>query len=199
MSLVSDDVRWRLIAIYSGGDRHYHDLRHIETLLALAEEHAREISDNEAIEAAIWFHDAVYDTRKADNEGQSAELATKLLAGVAAEERLEFIAAMIRASANHRIPVSMQAPAADDCALFLDMDLAILGSPPEEFAAYERAVRREYGWVPEKEWLAGRSQVLRNFLARPFIFASPQFQRSHEAAARSNLKRSLAMLEDGLA
>lgn len=197
MTLLTDDLRWRLIAIYRGGDRHYHDLRHIETLLALAEEHAREISDNEAIEAAIWFHDAVYDTRKADNEGQSADLALNLLAGVAAQERLEFIAAMIRASANHRIPVSLRASAADDCALFLDMDLAILGSSAEEFAAYERAVRREYGWVPEKEWLAGRSQVLRNFLARPFIYASPQFQLSHEAAARSNLKRSLAMLDTG--
>jgi predicted metal-dependent HD superfamily phosphohydrolase len=199
MSLLSDDVRSRLMAIYSGADRHYHDLRHIEALLALAIEHAREIADNEAIEAAIWFHDAVYDTAKSDNESQSAELATELLAGVAGNERLEFIAAMIRASANHRVPVSMQAPAADDCALFLDMDLAILASPAEEFAAYERAVRREYHWVPEKQWLAGRSQVLRNFLARPFIYASPQFRRSHEAAARSNLTRSLALLDDGLA
>jgi predicted metal-dependent HD superfamily phosphohydrolase len=199
MSLLSDDVRSRLMAIYSGADRHYHDLRHIEALLRLAIEHAREIADHEAIEAAIWFHDAVYDTAKSDNERQSAELATELLAGVAGNERLEFIAAMIRASANHRVPVSMQAPAADDCALFLDMDLAILASPAEEFAAYERAVRREYDWVPEKQWLAGRSQVLRNFLARPCIYASPQFRRSHEAAARSNLTRSLALLDDGLA
>jgi predicted metal-dependent HD superfamily phosphohydrolase len=106
---------------------------------------------------------------------------------------------MIRASANHCVPASMQVPAADDCALFLDMDLAILGSPAAEFAAYERAVRREYDWVPEKEWLAGRSQVLRNFLARPFIYASPQFRRSHEAAARLNLRRSLSLLDDGLA
>jgi len=174
-------------------------LRHIETLLALAQEHAHAIADNEAIEAAIWFHDAVYDTAKSDNEGQSAKLATELLAGLADNERLEFIAAMIRSSANHRVPGSMQAPAADDCALFLDMDLAVLGSPAEEFAAYERAVRREYHWVPAEQWRAGRSQVLRNFLARPFIYASPQFQRSHEATARSNLKRSLALLDDGLA
>ena len=199
MSLLSDDVRSRLIAIYSGADRHYHNLRHIETLLALAQEHAHAIADNEAIEAAIWFHDAVYDTAKSDNEGQSAKLATELLAGLADNERLEFIVAMIRSSANHRVPGSMQAPAADDCALFLDMDLAVLGSPAEEFAAYERAVRREYHWVPAEQWRAGRSQVLRNFLARPFIYASPQFQRSHEATARSNLKRSLALLDDGLA
>ena len=113
------------------------------------------------------------------------------------QRRLEFIAAMIRASAKHRIPGSLQGPAANDCALFLDMDLAILGSPAAEFASYERAVRLEYDWVAEKEWLAGRSQVLRSFLVRPFIYASPQFQRSHEEAARSNLMQSLAALEAG--
>jgi predicted metal-dependent HD superfamily phosphohydrolase len=199
MSLLSNELRSRLIAIYSDCDRHYHGLRHIETLLALAAEHAREITDHEAVEAAIWFHDAVYDTRKADNEAQSAELATVLLTGAATDERLRSIAAMIQASANHRVPASMAAATAQDCALFLDMDLAILGSPTEEFAAYERAVRREYDWVPEQEWLAGRSRVLHNFLARPFIYASLQFQRSHEAAARLNLKRSLALLKDARA
>ena len=197
MSLLSDGVRSQLIAIYCGGDRHYHDLRHIETLLMLAREHAGEIKDNEAVEAAIWFHDAVYDTRRTDNEAQSAKLSRLLLAGAAADERLAFIASMIRASANHHVPESMEAPAAHDCALFLDMDLAILGSPAEEFAAYERAVRLEYDWVPEKEWRAGRSRVLRSFLARPFIYASRKLRRSHEAPARWNLMQSLASLDGG--
>ena len=195
MSLLSDDVRSQLIAIYSGGDRHYHDLHHIKTLLALADEHAREISDGEAIEAAIWFHDAVYDTRKHDNEEESAKLAIQLLAGAAAPGRIELIAAMVRASANHRVPGWLETPAANDCAMFLDMDLAILGSPAVEYAAYERAVRQEYAWVSETEWIAGRSHVLRSFLARPFIYASPQFRASREAAARSNLMQSLALLE----
>ena len=75
------------------------------------------------------------------------------------------------------------------------MDLAILGRPAAEFDAYERAVRLEYGWVPEEAWIAGRSQVLRSFLARPIIYATPRFRKSHEAAARSNLTRSLASLE----
>ena len=195
MSLLSEEVRARLIGIYTGPDRHYHDLRHIRAMLALAEEHAGEISDREAVEAAIWFHDAVYDTRRANNEPESAKFAMEVLAGAVAEERLEFIAAMIRASAKHGIPDSMLGGAAKDCALFLDMDLAILGSPAAEFDAYERAVRLEYGWVPEEAWVAGRSEVLRSFLARPFIYATPQFRESHEAAARSNLTRSLARLE----
>jgi predicted metal-dependent HD superfamily phosphohydrolase len=195
MSLISVAVRSRLTAMYRGADRHYHDLSHIAALLALSRQHAGAITDYAAVEAAIWFHDAVYDTRKTDNEAQSARLALQLLAGAAADERLECIVAMIRASANHRVPRSLEASAADDCALFLDMDLAILGSPAEEFAAYEWAVRREYEWVPDQEWVMGRSRVLRGFLARPRIYASAQFHGSHEAAARSNLVQSLAALD----
>jgi predicted metal-dependent HD superfamily phosphohydrolase len=198
MSLLSEDVRSQLVAIYTGPDRHYHDLRHIQGMLALAEEHGLEITDGEAVEAAIWFHDAVYDTRRSDNEAESAKLATEMLSGVAAGERLEIIAAMIRASAKHVIPDAMQGAAAKDCALFLDMDLAILGSPVGEFDAYERAVQLEYGWVPDEAWITGRSKVLRNFLGRPFIYGTTQFRKSHEAAARSNLTRSLARLEGNL-
>jgi len=194
MSLLSEEVRERLVGIYSGPDRYYHNLEHIRTLLALAEEHAGEFTDREAVEAAIWFHDAVYDTRKADNEAESAKLAKQLLAGAASDDRIERIAAMIGASAKHGIPASMQGAAARDCALFLDMDLAILGSPAGEYDAYERAVRLEYSWVLDEAWIAGRSQVLRNFLARPFIYTT-QFGKSHEAGARSNLTRSLARLE----
>jgi predicted metal-dependent HD superfamily phosphohydrolase len=195
MSLLSEEVRARLVGIYTGPDRHYHDLRHIEAMLAQAEEHAGEITDGWAVEAAIWFHDAVYDTREPNNEEESAKLATHLLADAVANARLEFIAAMIRASARHLVPDSMEVAAARDCALFLDIDLAILGSPAEEFDVYERAVRLEYGWVPEEAWIAGRSQVLRAFLSRPFIYATPQFRKSHETVARSNLTRSLANLE----
>jgi predicted metal-dependent HD superfamily phosphohydrolase len=199
MSLLSDEFRGQLIGIYSGPGRHYHDLRHIRALLEMAQEHAREITDSEAVEAAIWFHDAVYDTRRGDNEAESAKLATQLLAGVVADERLEFIAAMIRASANHRVPESMDAAAASDCALFLDMDLAILGSAGE-FAAYERAVRLEYDWVPEKAWIADRSQMLRNFLAHPFIMQAHSFsaamKRRHDQIWSDRWRRSRAASPD---
>ena len=86
-----------------------------------------------------------------------------------------------------------------DCALFLDMDLSILGSTPDLFAAYEDAVRREYGWVPDALWREGRRKVLQGFLDRPAIYASPQFRASHEAAAHANLMRSLERLLERLA
>src|SRR5215468_11201043 len=98
-------------------------------MLRLADDCGGAIMDRDALEAAIWFHDAIYDTRRNDNEEQSAALAAARLAGTTDEGRVARIAAMIRATAGHTMPAFADAAAERDCALFLDMDLAILGSP----------------------------------------------------------------------
>ena len=195
MTLISESLRAELAAAYATDDRDYHDLRHIETLLAMADTCADDIADREAVEAAIWFHDAVYDTQREDNEARSAALAEAQLAGMASDERIARIAAMIRATAGHAMPDVIDAAARQDCALFLDMDLAILGSPEADFDAYEAAVRREYGWVTEPQWRQGRRAVLAAFLARPAIYSTARFRASHEAAARRNLARAIARLD----
>jgi predicted metal-dependent HD superfamily phosphohydrolase len=195
MTLISETLRAELVAAYAAPGRHYHDLRHIEALLALADVCADAITDRDAVEAAIWFHDAIYDTQRSDNEERSAALAEERLAGTAAEDRIGRIAAMIRATAGHAVPEAA-AGARHDCALFLDMDLAIFGGPEADFDAYETAVRREYDWVTEERWRLGRRAVLAAFMRRPAIFATPRFQASHEAAARRNLTRAIARLDE---
>jgi len=182
------------VRAYSAPDRHYHNLAHIEAMLGLLRAHAGTLSDPASVETAIWFHDAVYDTRRHDNEEKSAELAVERLAGLLSPDHIARVASMIRATAGHVVPEGFDEAARRDCALFLDMDLAILGSAPDAFAAYEAAVRREYGWVPEALWIEGRRKVLQAFLARPAIYASPPFRASHETAARENLTRSLEQL-----
>jgi predicted metal-dependent HD superfamily phosphohydrolase len=194
MSLITGQIRDDLEGAYGAPDRHYHNLAHIEAMLGLMRTHEQALSDKTSVEAAIWFHDAVYDTHRHDSEEKSAELAAERLAGLLSAGQIGRIAAMIRATAGHSVPKNLTGDAGRDCALFLDMDLAILGSAPEEFIAYEAAVRREYAWVTEALWVEGRRKVLERFLARPTIYASRQFQASHEAAARRNLARSLAQL-----
>jgi predicted metal-dependent HD superfamily phosphohydrolase len=195
MTLISEPVRAELVRVYAAPGRHYHDLRHVEALLGLAHTSADAIADQDAVEAAIWFHDAIYDTRRHDNEDRSADLAMARLAGTAAADRIARIAAMIVATAGHRVPDFADAGAAQDCGLFLDMDLAILGALPADFEAYETAVRREYDWVTEPQWRAGRREVLTGFLARPAIYATARFRASHEEAARRNLARAMARLD----
>lgn len=192
--LIDATARTALAARYAGADRHYHGVGHIEGLLSLAREYRKALSDPEAVEAAIWFHDAIYDSRRNDNERRSAELAREMLTGRTTDERLGRIAAMIEATATHELPHLEDERARRDAALFLDMDLSILGAEPGNFDAYEQAVRREYGWVEDAAWNAGRAAVLRKFLAREHIFHTREFRERFESRARENMRRSLDRL-----
>src|SRR5262245_45736476 len=154
MPLIDDALKAELAALYESPDRHYHGLAHIESLLALAREHRAGLSDPDAVEAAIWFHDAIYDSRKRDNEEKSAELAVQRLSGRAAPDRVARIEAMIKATATHQVPNFGDEAARRDAALFLDFDLSILGAAAERYDAYERAVRLEYQWVGDEAWRA---------------------------------------------
>ena len=194
--LIEGELKNELSALYQAPGRHYHGLAHVEALLALARQYRADLADPQAVEAAIWFHDAIYDSRRGDNERRSADLAREMLAGRIDARRLERIATMIEATAAHEPPVFDDERASRDAALFLDMDLSILGSDPQAFDAYEDAVRREYGWVGEDDWKAGRGAVMKTFLARPRIFHTEEFRRL-EAPARENIARSLARLAGG--
>ncbi|MER8437988.1 hypothetical protein NKH36_17865 [Mesorhizobium sp. M1312] len=192
--LIDEPLKHELSVLYRAEGRHYHSLAHIEAMLALADDYRASLHDPEAVEAAIWFHDAIYDSRAKDNEARSAALAEKKLAGRTGAQRLGRITAMIIATATHELPHFDDENAVRDAALFLDMDLAILGATADAFDAYEQAVRREYGWVEEPMWRAGRSAVLKNFLARPHIFHTEEFRQRFEAQARQNMARSLTAL-----
>lgn len=196
--LIDEPLKQELSALYRAEGRHYHNLAHIEAMLALAGDYRALLGDPEAVEAAIWFHDAIYDSKAKDNEARSAALAEKKLAGRTEAERLDRIGAMILATATHQLPRFDNDAATRDASLFLDMDLSILGAAPDAFDAYERAVRSEYDWVEEPMWRAGRGAVLKDFLARPRIFLTEEFRQRFEPQARLNMARSLAALQGPL-
>jgi predicted metal-dependent HD superfamily phosphohydrolase len=192
--LIGEALRTELSALYRQPGRHYHGLAHIEALLALVREYRADLADPEVVEAAVWFHDAIYDSRRSDNEARSAALATEKLASHVEAARLSRIVAMIEATATHALPDLDDEAASRDAAFFLDMDLSILGAPKAAFDSYEAAVRREYAWVDDKAWRSGRAAVLKKFLARPHIFHTEVFRQRFEAEARRNIQRSIAAL-----
>lgn len=193
-SLIDNELKLELIRLYRHEQRYYHGIAHIESLLGLAQEYHVLFTDSEVVEAAIWFHDAIYDSRANDNEARSADFARCRLVGRIELTRLDRIVAMILGTAKHQLPPLDNTSALRDAELFLDMDMSILGADPEAFDRYENAVRKEYAWVPETGWATGRSNVLRSFLDRPFIYLSAEFRDRFELRARENIRRSLLQL-----
>ncbi len=181
-----------LVAAYSAPERHYHNLQHLAEMFRVADRLSSQVEEPPALHLAIWFHDAVYDSRAKDNERRSGELAVDLLGpiGVPASA-IERIVQMIWATQLG----DEQPAAARDTRVLLDADLAILGATEARYARYAQEVRQEYAWVPEVDYRAGRAAVLEHFLARPRIYLTDVLFDEGEQHARENLRAELATLK----
>lgn len=145
-----------------------------------------------AVELAIWFHDAKYDPKSQRNEEDSSNEAASFCdrAGVIQEAKKK--ACEIIMASKH-----MASPKDKDTQAFTDVDLAILGQRPEVFGAYEKAIAKEYGWVPEGVFRMKRGEILQQFLDRPAIYSTVLFRDLYEKKARKNLHLSILRLRKG--
>ena len=186
----SDDALFlRLVECYSEPHRKYHTMQHLKECFAHLES-VRSFAERAGeVELALWFHDAIYDTRRKDNEERSAEWArdSALAAGLA-DDQASRIYQLVMATMHNAVP------AGTDAAVMVDIDLAILGAEVERFDEYEIQVREEYSWVPGPLYRAGRKKVLQEFANRESIYSTEYFRAEHESRARSNIARSLARL-----
>ncbi len=175
---------------YGEHQRHYHNLVHIEMCLRELDQSREHIPHPDFVEAAIWFHDIIYDSRRNDNEEKSAEYAEKMLLSAGVDQvTVEKIKAMILATKH------LETSRDQDTGALLDIDLAILGKPNEEFQRYEEEIHREYSWVPDKQHREGRKKVLKGFLKRQNIYSTDYFRKKYEATARKNLQHAIKKLD----
>ncbi|KWX02938.1 hypothetical protein LI90_3987 [Carbonactinospora thermoautotrophica] len=182
-----------LIARYAEPHRRYHDTRHLAAVLDLVDTLAQHADDPRAVRFAAWYHDAVYDPTRLDNEEYSAVLAeTELPALGARPAFVQEVVRLVRLTATHD-----PAPHDRNGAVLCDADLTILAAPPDEYAAYAAAIREEYAHLPENEFRAGRAAVLRRLLDRPVLFHTRYGQERFEDRARANLGTELTLLAAG--
>lgn len=179
----------RVMAGYQAPDRHYHTVQHLAECFERFDE-GRELAERAGeVALALWFHDAIYDTHRADNETESAAWAARAVHEAGGDGAIaDRVAELVLATRHSSVP------AAGDPSLIVDIDLAILGADRPRYDQYETQIRREYAWVPEPEFRSRRRQLLAGFLERPFIYSTALFRRRLEPAARANLARAVARL-----
>ena len=78
--------------------------------------------------------------------------------------------------------------------IFLDLDLAILGTSSHEYDEYASKVRQEYCHYSSDEYRSGRKAVLKGFLARERLYFTDYFHQLYEVQARLNLERDIDSL-----
>lgn len=199
--VLPDAMRDALQAAYATPPRAYHHAGHVNALMS----HFREVAAGPGwhrpgdVWLAVLYHDAVYEPGRGDNETRSADLArdhiARWLAGTDVDVDADHVAALIELTARHgRIDADEpgEGPDADDARHFLDCDMAILGAPPQAFAAYDRAIAAEYrGHVPAWLYKLNRKRFLKALLQRPRLYLSDFFHQRLDAQARINLRRAV--------
>lgn len=178
-----------LVGRYLEPHRFYHNLNHIGGSLDAFDRIAHNLADPFSIEAAIWFHDVVYDSKSSKNEAQSAEYASDFLSPTkVSQNAVSEIHRLIRLT---RHPAN---PSTEDEKYLIDIDLSTLGAGHELYDRYEAMIRKEYAYVPDLLYKKGRRKMLTSFLDCEHIYRTRYFRDRFEAQARANIGRALEKL-----
>lgn len=174
---------------YSDPMRYYHDGQHIDDCLGWLDLYRDQVEDADAIELAIWFHDACYGPEPAGHEQRGIDLLRQLSGTKMEPQRLDKICAMIGLT-DHQ-----QATQDPEQALMLDIDLASFCRPWKEYIHDTARCRAEQKQLQAVDYCSCQLGFLRQLLERQQIYYHPSFRAKHEADARLNIRRLIALLE----
>lgn len=186
---IAPELYKEVIDKYKDNHRHYHTLQHLDECLGHLTE-LRDFAENApAIELALWFHDAVYEPLRHDNEQLSADWARMCVLQAGLDVSLADRVFHLVMATKHDVT-----PEEGDTKILVDVDLAILGATPQRFSEYEQQIRKEYQVVPEAIFKTKRAELLQQLLARPTLFNTEVFISRYEAQARANLAQAVSLL-----
>ena len=187
----SAEIHQRLTSAYNEPQRHYHTLDHIGHCLSLFDQCKALLDNPDALELAIWFHDAIFETGKPDNELRSAELYQSLSADVHPNELRELVGRLIIATLHDGGSLEDK-----DAGYMVDIDLSSFGLPWEDFLRDTQDLRKECGHLSDEEYYQRQSSFRTGLMARPKFYMTDYFYERYEQQARENLERYFARAED---
>jgi predicted metal-dependent HD superfamily phosphohydrolase len=187
-SAAGEEVYARLAELYGEPHRHYHTLTHIRHCLSQFDLAAALMDDPDAVEMALWFHDAIYVPGALDNEWQSAELFRKWSEGCADPAFRRRVGDLIMVT-THREP-----PGRRDERFIVDIDLSSFGLPWEAFERDGRLIRAESAGIADDRYYPGHLRFLLALQGRPTFFFTDFFQQRYEQMACENIGRIIAEL-----
>ncbi|MDH3694656.1 MAG: hypothetical protein OER96_08815 [Gammaproteobacteria bacterium] len=186
------DVFNRLQEFYKQDHRFYHTPQHVQHCLNQVDLAEGELSDADAVELAIWFHDVIYDPQARDNEWQSTEWFRQCADGILSSELIEQVVRLILVT-QHKNP-----PAKDDERFTVDVDLSGFALPWAEFIEESDAVRNEFSHQTDNDYAQRQIPFLQQLLNRDSIYSTEFFQKRYELEARENITRKIQILENML-
>lgn len=178
----------QLLLLYAEPHRHYHTLGHIRHCLHEFDHASTFMDDPDAVELALWFHDAIYVSGAKDNERRSADLFREYSQNPADPLFQQRIDDLIMATTHS------EAPRQRDEQFIMDIDLSSFGLPWDAFMRDGLRIRAEFPHLEDHDYYSGHLRFLRRLHNRPSFFFTDRFQQRYERAARENIRRLIADL-----
>ncbi len=171
---VASTVYAELEGLYSEPLRRFHNLGHIHGCLALHDEVAPLLHDRDAVEMALWFHDAIYVPGAADNERRSAKLFADRATGIDGLFGRRVCALILATRHTGRVQ-------GRDRGFTVDIDLAGFAAPWDEFMRQGDALRAEFQSQDDVQYYAGQIAFLRRLQQRAAVLRHGVFPRPPRA------------------
>ncbi|WP_309609176.1 hypothetical protein [Flavobacterium sp.] len=172
---------------YSSKSRHYHNLNHLNEMMACYDLYEPNLKYPNEVLYAIFYHDIIYKVTRKDNEVKSANYAVAILPDNARLNK-DLVYNMICATQLHQHNEN------EDTNWLIDFDLKILSKDWDDYKIYFEQIRKEYKIYPNFLYNSGRKKALKHFLENEFIFQTQEFRGKYELKARENIKHEIDFL-----
>lgn len=178
----------QLAQLYAEPHRHYHTLGHIRHCLNEFDRASALMDHPDAVELALWFHDAIYVSGAKDNERRSADLFRKYSSSLADAIFQQRIDDLIMVTTHSGLPRQ------HDEQFIVDIDLSSFGLPWEAFMRDGLRIRAEFVHLEDHAYYPGHLHFLQGLYNRPSFFFTDCFRQRYEYTARENIRRLIADL-----
>ena len=180
--------------MYRKNDK-YHSVHHVFSLLDRLEPLKKCVRNIEMIQAAIWFHDIIYDPKRNDNEEKSKQVFQYYAGTRFSSYFIDNVGMFIMCTKDHKLPEKDLDPhLLQDLKIFLDLDMSIFDTESKEYSLYAYNIRREYEkTVPNYEEM--RIKFLNSVLEKSNIFYTVYFK---DEKARENINWEIDLLKSHL-
>lgn len=164
--------------------RFYHNFEHVANMISQILRVQSVENEVDTLILAAFYHDVIYFPSQTDNEFQSLIFAKNHLEKLNfSKMKIEKITSLILQTKNHFENKTFSA----DEKLFLDSDLAILGSENSIYQEYSQKIRKEFSFLSDEIFFAKRLNFLRNVLSQETIYKTLIFQKLFERRAKLNI------------
>jgi predicted metal-dependent HD superfamily phosphohydrolase len=179
-----------LHSLYTEAHRHYHGLDHLAHCLTELDAVRAQLHRVDEVEMAVWFHDAIHQPGRTDNEARSAALFATTTNGAMRPEFIETTVNLILATTHSG------EPALADEQYICDIDMSSFGMCWEQFLSDSVNLRREFQGTDE-DYFPAKVRFLEALLQKPRIYYTSSFFERYEQKARDNIRRVLELIAKG--